>query len=65
MGKKRELMYDTVFDYETVDEYERRADMMNRGAYKLFAWISIPFIFIQKVKTVRARRKHPKEEEPL
>ncbi len=46
-------MYDTLFEEQVVDEYERRAQMLNR-------WVEAPFRFLFKVINMRKRRAHPK-----
>jgi len=56
MGKKTNLMYDQLFEYEVTDEYERRAQILNR-------WAEAPFRFLFKVLNMRKRRAHPKREE--
>jgi hypothetical protein len=56
MGKKTNLMYDQLFEYEVTDEYERRAQILNR-------WAEAPFRFLFKVLNIRKRRAHPKREE--
>lgn len=55
MGQKKDLMYDQLFEYEVVDEYERRAQILNR-------WAEAPIRFIFKVINMRKRRAHPKTE---
>ncbi len=53
-------MIDQMFVEETVDEFEYKAEMMNRGLERM---LSAPFLLIQKVKRARRlkekRREHP------